>query len=304
VQQAQAKLEQSKHDELLLDNARTQEVIVKSFATLVDFLEKRTSKTEVVNQLTEIGTPDALKVVSALESLHETLKTHENTDLSEITEVMKGVLAEAKQIPKSHNKIDIPEPIDHSKQFESLEKAINSLEKAVKAQELNVEAPVVNVPEPQVNVEAPDLRPIEKSVTTSSKEVVKAVQGIKIPELNTDPVEKLLKKTNKLLEELPEHMPTGGGGNGRVSPYEDSSGIPQFVTLDNGAIPTTSQPLRAELDDTNDPIIYVGKAVAGSDTANPVWQIAKLDTSSGLSKTWAGTGFDQIWDNRSSLTYN
>jgi hypothetical protein len=69
------------------------------------------------------------------------------------------------------------------------------------------------------------------------------------------------------------------------------------------SIPTTSPALRTELDDQT-PIIYIGKAQIGSDITDPVWQIAKLDTSSGLSKTWAGSGFDQIWADRTTLTYN
>lgn len=231
----------SRHAELLLDNTRTQEVIVKSIAALADLLEQGTLKTAVVNQLTEIGTPDALKVVAAIQSLKQTVEAQEPTDLSEVTEVMRSILQEAKQIPKSHNTIDIPKPIDHAKHFQSLESAVKSLEKAVKAQELKVEAPVVNVPETNVNVEAPDLKPISDSVVKSSKDVVKAVKAIQLPELNTEPLEKLLKKTNKLLGELPELMPTGGGGgSSRVSPYETASGIPAFVELaTDGSIPVS-----------------------------------------------------------------
>jgi hypothetical protein len=229
----------NRHAELLLDNTRTQEVIVKSIAALVNFLEKGTLQTNVVNQLTEIGTPDALKVVAAIGSLQQTVKEQKPTDLSEITEVMRSILSEAKEIPKSHNVIDIPKPIDHAKHFQSLEKAVKSLEAAVKAQELSVDAPVVNVPETNVNVEAPDLTPIKDSVVKSSKDVVSAVKAIKLPELNTEPLEKLLKKTNKLLSELPELMPSsGGGGSGRATPYEDSNNIPQFVQLTaDGKIP-------------------------------------------------------------------
>lgn len=58
------------------------------------------------------------------------------------------------------------------------------------------------------------------------------------------------------------------------------------------------------IDDSNEPITYIGKAPIGSSTSAAVWQIAKLDTSSGLIKTWAGSaGFTQIWDNRAGLTY-
>lgn len=51
---------------------------------------------------------------------------------------------------------------------------------------------------------------------------------------------------------------------------------------------------------------YIGKAPIGSATSGTVWQIAKLDTSSGLTKTWAdgNSSFDNIWDNRASLSYS
>ena len=81
----QAAESRKRHSELVLDNTATQEVIVKSFAKLVEYLDNKVSKTEVVNQLREIGTPDVENVVTALASLHDTLKTHENTDLTEST---------------------------------------------------------------------------------------------------------------------------------------------------------------------------------------------------------------------------
>jgi hypothetical protein len=79
--------------------------------------------------------------------------------------------------------------------------------------------------------------------------------------------------------------------------------------VDNGdgthAIKTGESPLALRIDDTNDPILYVGKASPGSDDSLAVWQIAKLDTSSGLDRTWAGNaGFTQVWSDRESLTYN
>ena len=59
------------------------------------------------------------------------------------------------------------------------------------------------------------------------------------------------------------------------------------------------------LDDaTTANVIYVGKAAVGSVGSDAVWQIAKLDISSGLVKTWAGNaGFTQVWDDRASLSY-
>lgn len=281
AQQATDQATRQRHSELLLDNTQTQEVIVKSFKALLDGIQSGTLKTEVTNQLREIGTPDALKVVKAINSLQDTISKQEPTDLSGITNVLEQVLAEAKQIPKSHNVVDIPKPIDTTKQLEALEKTVQAVETAIKAQKLHVEAPVVNVPETVVNVDAPDLKPIQESVTKSGKDVVTAVKGIKIPELNTDPVEKLLKKTNRLLEELPDLMPrSGGGGGGAV--------IPQVLT---------------ERYDYNDSTtIYTATAALGTANSATGWTITKYD----LTDTNDASGkvaTDVSWDDRATGSF-
>lgn len=52
-------------------------------------------------------------------------------------------------------------------------------------------------------------------------------------------------------------------------------------------------------------IDYVGEAAIGSATSAAVWRIKRLDSTTGIVIQWAGTGvFDQIWDNRASLTYS
>lgn len=305
-EKADKELADSRHTQLLNETIEVQNAIVKSISTLIKYLDNKTTKTEVVNQLTEIGTPDALKVVDSVNSLHDTLKTHENTDLTEVTAILKEVLIEAKQLPKEKVDITIPEQKDYVAQFKELTKAINSVEKVVKGQKLVAEAPIVNVPETQVNVEAPNLKPLETSISSGSKDVVKAVKGIKIPELNTDPVEKLLKKTNKLLEELPELMPTGGGGSGSSWVATNSAGVPVPIQLDsNGSIPVATVTLtyKTLLDDyTTTNVTYVGKAVSGSATSSAVWQIQKIDETTGMVITWGGTGaFDQVWDNRATI---
>jgi hypothetical protein len=57
---------------------------------------------------------------------------------------------------------------------------------------------------------------------------------------------------------------------------------------------------------TSGSVTYVGKAAIGSATSSAVWQIKKIDESSGTVITWAdgNSSFDNIWDNRASLTYS
>ena len=54
-------------------------------------------------------------------------------------------------------------------------------------------------------------------------------------------------------------------------------------------------------------VSYVGKAAPKSDTTAPVWQIQRLlTTGSVLSVTFADgdRNFDNVWDDRASLTYS
>jgi len=58
------------------------------------------------------------------------------------------------------------------------------------------------------------------------------------------------------------------------------------------------------LDKASSTITYVGVATRGTATSAAAWKIFKLDTTSGLSKKWASGAYDQVWDNRASLTYS
>jgi len=60
------------------------------------------------------------------------------------------------------------------------------------------------------------------------------------------------------------------------------------------------------IDESTAVVTYVGKAATGSATSSSVWQLQKLDSTSGLAITWADGDalFNNAWDNRASLTYN
>lgn len=50
---------------------------------------------------------------------------------------------------------------------------------------------------------------------------------------------------------------------------------------------------------------YVGEAAIGTATSAAAWRIKRIDSTTGIIIQWAGTGvFDQIWDNRASLSYS
>lgn len=285
--------EDAKHYEVVDSNHQTQEVILKSFSSLIDYLDNKVTKTEVINQLETISTPDVAYVVSALNGMHETLQAHENTDLSEITAVMREVLAEAKAIPKEKVDITIPEQefVDYSDRFTSLESAINAITEAVKDIETTVEAPVVNVPETKVNVDAPDLKPLSKGLDA----VEKAVKSLVFPEYKTDnaEVEKLLQKTNKTLAEILD-KPTGGssGGGGRTTPYATADGNAAFVTLSSqGAIPTSAETLATKIT-VSGSNTYVGEALPGTAYSAATWRVQKIDASGNITWLDGNANFD------------
>jgi hypothetical protein len=56
------------------------------------------------------------------------------------------------------------------------------------------------------------------------------------------------------------------------------------------------------VDETYDPILYIGEAAVGSATSSPVWRIQKVDTTSGTIITWADGNslFDNVWDDHAT----
>lgn len=298
---ASKRTELDRHENVLAATSKVSDTVLFSTISLIKYLEGHVTKTEVTNQLKTIGTPDALKVVTAVNQLHQTLKTHKNTDLTEVTKVMKGILDEAKKLPKDLPKIPETKVVDYSKQFSSLTDAIKAVEKVVKEQKLVAEAPIVNVPETNVNVDAPDLEPLQSSI----KDVIKAVNDIVIPEYITDnkEVEKLLKASNKLLKNILE-KPVGGGGGGGGSSWMtvNTTGIPVPVELTaDGSVPVDASGFKL-YDIEEDTTSYYGKTNANGDYL--IEKVtATLVSYATESNNGSVTSYTNAWTNRATLTF-
>ena len=256
---------------------QSQQVQVRSMQMLVDYLDNHVSKTEVVNQLLEVGTPDAYKVVEAVNMLEQTVSDQEPADLSEITALLRSVLQETEKIPKSHNDIKIPEQVDNSDKLEKLESAIKAVDASIKAQKLVAEAPIVNVPEAVVNVDKPDLSPIEQEQKKTRTDLVKAIKGIVIPETDIKPLEKELKKLNKLFNEFVEYGTgsSGGGGGGGVL-------LPLIVT---------------ERFDSAGGYDYIDEAPVGTGEAESAWTITRYSSTEGK------VALNVAWNDRIGAIY-
>lgn len=66
---------------------------------------------------------------------------------------------------------------------------------------------------------------------------------------------------------------------------------------------------RTKIDEASSTVTYIGKAVlTGSTvpTSSPAWQITKIDETSGADIAYADGDllFDNVWDDRASITYN
>ena len=300
---ANARLADAKHTDVVRATTQVGDNVLLSAISLIKYLEGHVTKTEVTNQLTEIGTPDALVVAKAVDSLHETLKTHENVDLSELTKVMSSILEEAKKLPKEINIPEVPEQMDHTENFDKLTEAVKAVEKVVKEQKLVAEAPIVNVPETSVNVEAPDLKPLQSSI----KDVVKAVNDIVIPEYKTDnkEVEKLLKASNKYLKDILD-KPVGGGGGGGGSSWvaTNSAGIPVPIQLDSsGNLPIAGgKPTDAySISNSEDTGTY---KYFGFEDKNGNWYILRKTIATNVYLYTANTSdYSTGWTNRATQTY-
>lgn len=65
--------------------------------------------------------------------------------------------------------------------------------------------------------------------------------------------------------------------------------------------------LNTQIDAATAGTVYIGKAAIGTATSAAQWQVQKILTSGGVTTiTWADGNqkFDNIWDNRASLSYS
>ena len=60
------------------------------------------------------------------------------------------------------------------------------------------------------------------------------------------------------------------------------------------------------IDEASATITYVGKAAIGSATSAAVWQVMRMNSTTGVVITWADGDDeeDNVWDNRASLRYS
>lgn len=83
------------------------------------------------------------------------------------------------------------------------------------------------------------------------------------------------------------------------------SGTNEQTLTSADALPVTNSSYALRLDEAA-PYTYVGEAAPGSLPSAAVWRIKRIDETSGLVITWAdgNSNFDNLWDNRTTLSYS
>jgi hypothetical protein len=110
-------------------------------------------------------------------------------------------------------------------------------------------------------------------------------------------------------------LTTGGGGgyvavkvnpSGALTADVTQSGTWNITTITN-PVTTLGKEESSAIDQASSSLIYFGKAAFASATSGAVWKIKKMSLSGNVwSTTWAdgNNNYDNIWDNRASLTYS
>ncbi len=294
-EKARLELEQARHDQEIASLASIDTTVVEVMKNLVEFLDGKITKTEVINQLDTIRTPDVYKVVEAITELGIITESN-RIDLTPLKEALLSLGEKLDQLPKSFPEIpsevsvsnlsDIEIPEQKEIDFSSVIKAINNIKMVAEA--------------PQVTVNT-DLDPLKKEITN----VVKSINSIKFPEIpKTDlsKVEKKLDVSNRILKDIYE-KPVGGGGSGSSWPAVNSEGIAQPLKIDDsGSLLITQQHLTERYDLDNANIIYTATAPVGTADNATGWTITKYDlTDSNDSSGKIAT--DVSWEDRATGSY-
>lgn len=87
---------------------------------------------------------------------------------------------------------------------------------------------------------------------------------------------------------------------------ENTSTTWKIDSLGVGRVATPQLALRLAENSLDSNILYIGHAIIGSLESDAVWRIKKLDTTTGIVMEYADGNdrFDNVWDDRESLSYS
>lgn len=115
-----------------------------------------------------------------------------------------------------------------------------------------------------------------------------------------------------------QRMKVGYGANGTYFDLEEmpateatladvfSVALLISTAVSENSVNAASAPFAQRVDEASPTVTYAGVAAVGALTADPLWRIKKITDSGGdVTVEWADGDalFNNIWDNRASLTY-
>ena len=209
-----------------IEDLRT--TIIGAFELLVKYLDGKTTKTEVTNQLKSISTPDVEKVVTEIAKLDKTVLANK-LDLKPLKDALEGIHTEIKKVPKELPKLPEQKGSTKISNLSEIKLDTSELLKAIKALKLDVKAPIINT-------EKVDLKPVQDILSNLlvaiNKQKFEIPDKTKIDNFDEMPLtdltklEKEAEKGTKLLKKIVD-KPVGGGGGGGSSSLE----FPLYATI-------------------------------------------------------------------------
>lgn len=233
-EQASTQMAQKQYQQRTAQLNELENTVIESIGALIRFLDGKTTKTEVINQLTSISTPDVDKVVEAVSKLDKDILANQ-LDLKPLVTELQQIKREMSLVPKSLPKFEQKDAVKVTN-LSDVKLDTTKLEKLIKDLKLD---PTIEVKPTDVQVDAPDLKPLE----TALKAVVTAIKNQKYPEFPEIPVtdlsevEKKLDESNKHLKDIATRPANTPSSN---SPYINSDNKLVNVPLETDlSIPIT-----------------------------------------------------------------
>lgn len=291
---------------------------VAAVRSIKETVTTHTYKVDVQNPVKEVKVEGRVKVQNQKDVEREVKQVAQAVkNLEKALAPLKSI--EVKNFPKYP---EFPKPLpfpkfpEHPKSVEvnNLKTVINSLESLERTfgklkldPKINVAAPiipetvvkpVVNIPTPVVNVEKPDLSQIKKLVEYFESLDVKHPLAVRLSDGKA-----FYKAIDRLAEVVTANNPfpfmdeEGNGTRALISPNGGLKvDVVSMIGTDDKAVKVTEV----------GSITYVAKAEPGSSEASAVWQVKKIDETTGTVITWADgdAEFNNIATDLTALSYS
>jgi len=304
---AEAKEKKFLHQQQVSATKAAGDIVAKTVKDEADKSRKAVQKVSVQEKL---ATPEDIKgVVKALDTLAVKLRP-EAIEWQPVLVALKEVSSELKKVPKTLP--SIPKPLDtiSVSNLKEFERYISPLAKSIDKLELNpVFDPKITVKPADVNVNEQkiDIEPLVKAIG----ELKSGITGLATNAVASEdltPLVEATKATTRAINSL--QFPVAN----YILPFKDptTGKATQIILNADGKLPveattsTTNYTTRIEEDSGDANLTYIGNAVIGSSEASAVWQIKRLDATTGLIKLWrdGNDNFDNAWSTREAGSYS